>query len=161
VLVEGDGGDAVAGDLAVEDRVGLARAHHAQPAVRREGLHHRPRDEALHRGLAGAVAEDGDRDRPDVRGQRAADRVAAPPRQQGRHEREGGARPHERVTTLTSRLGTTTTRSTARPWSHGCTLASASASCWMVASAASTSTVRRLRTLPSTCRITVTSLRTS
>src|SRR6185436_14878720 len=98
-----------------------------QPAVRREGLDDGAGDEAFDRRLARQVLEDGDGDGLDVAGQRAHDAVSAPADQDGQRERGEVAAPHARVTMLTRRLATTTTRSTTRPCSHGRTRSSARA----------------------------------
>src|SRR3989475_4266320 len=163
-LVEGDALDAVARDLTFEDRVGVRRARDTEPAVGRERLEDRPRDDRLYARLLRAVEEDRHGDRADVGRQRAAERVAARAETQGRdgqHQHAEAGRRHARVTMLTRRLATTTTRSTERSRTHGCTRSSASARRWIRSSGVPTSTWSRLRTLPSTCTTSVTSFFTS
>src|SRR5438309_3047072 len=162
LVVERGGLDAVADDLAVEDRVGVLRLDHPEPTVRGEGRDDRAGQEGLDRRLGGPVREDGYRDGLDVIGKIAAERIAAAREADGEQREAEGRRPpgpcHARVTMLTRRLGTTTTFSTRRRSTQGLTRSSPRAIWRTRSSAASTSTSRRPRTLPSTWTTTVTSV---
>src|SRR5262249_45160758 len=128
-LVERDGAHAVTRDLALEDGIRIREPDDLQPSVRREGLDDGARDDRLDPGLGRAVLEDGHRHGAKGGRKRAGEGVAARADRQGREGQGEPAKrpPHARVTILTSRLATTTTRSTARSRTHGCTRSSASA----------------------------------
>src|SRR5205814_3444879 len=162
-LIVGDAPDAVSRHFTVENGVSIGWPHDPQAPIGRKGLHDGARHDGIDARLGGAVPENRHTDRADVPWQRAAERVAAAG-ERHRHQRERDdteRAPHARVTMLTRRLATTTTRSTARSRTHGCTRSSARARRWIRSFGVPTSTWRRLRTLPSTCTTSVTSFFTS
>jgi len=66
LVVVRDGLDAVTDHFTIEDRVGLFRPDHPEPAVGGEGLHDSAGQEVLDGGLRRLVREDRDRHRLDV-----------------------------------------------------------------------------------------------
>src|SRR6266581_7768662 len=116
---EADGGGVVGRDLALHDRVHPGRLlDHREPAALQQLLDHPRGDLLVQPRLAGAVLEERHPDALDrgVAGDPLShEGVAAARRGQGEGEEDRGPPPPHRVTTLTSRPGTTTTFTTSLP----------------------------------------------